>query len=186
MFTASILLTPSLALQIPDAWKSLEEDPSVTDATSRVIYTGQGAGNVQSPFCGNEIHTAKYNTASFVPIFLFTMFSRVAYLYFLTQVNLSTPSTMRWFQSCHCSNLFSLSPAQLDFSAVYAVCAGLLEHHLAILTVSLFFSVCLHMLFPWIQVTSCSGSCVTHSALTRRKFWRITGFSVSVGGHPCL
>ena len=34
----------------------------------------------------NGITTAKYNVATFLPIFLFEMFSRAAYLYFLLQV----------------------------------------------------------------------------------------------------
>ena len=36
-------------------------------------------------FCGNSITTSKYNVVTFLPIFLFEMFSRVAYLYFLAQ-----------------------------------------------------------------------------------------------------
>ena len=35
----------------------------------------------------NSIKTAKYNVATFLPIFLFEMFSRAAYLYFLLQVS---------------------------------------------------------------------------------------------------
>ena len=34
---------------------------------------------------GNNVKTAKYNVATFLPIFLFEMFSRIAYLYFLLQ-----------------------------------------------------------------------------------------------------
>lgn len=33
----------------------------------------------------NKVVTSKYNPVSFLPIFLFEMFSRVAYLYFLLQ-----------------------------------------------------------------------------------------------------
>ena len=36
-------------------------------------------------FQGNAITTSKYNILTFLPIFLFVMFSRVAYLYFLLQ-----------------------------------------------------------------------------------------------------
>lgn len=34
----------------------------------------------------NGVKTAKYNVVTFLPIFLFEMFSRAAYLYFLLQV----------------------------------------------------------------------------------------------------
>jgi hypothetical protein len=34
----------------------------------------------------NRVVTSKYNVITFLPIFLFEMFSRVAYLYFLAQV----------------------------------------------------------------------------------------------------
>lgn len=37
-------------------------------------------------FGHNGIKTAKYNPVTFAPIFLFEMFSRAAYLYFLIQV----------------------------------------------------------------------------------------------------
>lgn len=41
-------------------------------------------------FTHNGIKTAKYNPITFLPIFLFEMFSRAAYLYFLIQVRLET------------------------------------------------------------------------------------------------
>lgn len=41
-------------------------------------------------FRNNTVKTSKYNPLSFLPIFLFEMFSRVAYLYFLLQVCCST------------------------------------------------------------------------------------------------
>lgn len=56
----------------------------VGGAEARRIRMGPGAAN--EGHCDNSIHTAKYNVLTFVPIFLFTMFSRVAYLYFLCQV----------------------------------------------------------------------------------------------------
>ena len=40
----------------------------------------------------NGIKTAKYNVVTFLPIFLFEMFSRAAYLYFLLQVRLLSNS----------------------------------------------------------------------------------------------
>ncbi|KDD75059.1 hypothetical protein H632_c896p0, partial [Helicosporidium sp. ATCC 50920] len=40
-------------------------------------------------FPSNRVDTAKYNVLTFLPIFLFEMFSRVAYIYFLLQAGLS-------------------------------------------------------------------------------------------------
>ena len=40
-------------------------------------------------FPGNSVRTSKYNILTFLPIFLFTMFSRVAYLYFAAQARSS-------------------------------------------------------------------------------------------------
>jgi len=37
-------------------------------------------------YVNNGVKTAKYNVVTFLPIFLFEMFSRAAYLYFLLQV----------------------------------------------------------------------------------------------------
>ena len=41
---------------------------------------------------GNNVKTAKYNVATFLPIFLFEMFSRIAYLYFLLQARGGPPT----------------------------------------------------------------------------------------------
>jgi Phospholipid-translocating ATPase N-terminal len=47
-------------------------------------------------FGHNGIKTAKYNPVTFAPIFLFEMFSRAAYLYFLIQVRLTpNPAFLR-------------------------------------------------------------------------------------------
>ena len=54
------------------------------DGPSRIVNMGPTAVNEE--FTGNIIKTAKYNVATFLPIFLFEMFSRAAYLYFLLQV----------------------------------------------------------------------------------------------------
>ena len=45
-------------------------------------------------FPGNSVRTSKYNIVTFLPIFLFTMFSRVAYLYFAAQVLLQAPTAV--------------------------------------------------------------------------------------------
>ena len=53
------------------------------DVQTRVVHLndGQPAGE----FVGNGIKTAKYNFLTFLPFFLFEMFSRAAYFYFLIQ-----------------------------------------------------------------------------------------------------
>lgn len=58
--------------------------PGGEDPGTRTITFGPGSEN--PPFANNSIKTAKYNVVTFLPIFLFEMFSRAAYLYFLLQV----------------------------------------------------------------------------------------------------
>jgi hypothetical protein len=69
-----------------NAWAMLDAAAvkDVGGAEARRIRMGPGAAN--EGHCDNAIHTAKYNVFTFVPAFLLTMFSRVAYLYFLCQV----------------------------------------------------------------------------------------------------
>lgn len=56
----------------------------------REIHFNPSAGPVPTPIPEtNRVVTSKYNIITFVPIFLFEMFSRVAYLYFLIQASLS-------------------------------------------------------------------------------------------------
>lgn len=59
------------------------------DAQTRVVHLndGQPAGE----FVGNGIRTAKYNFLTFLPLFLWEMFSRAAYFYFLIQARASAP-----------------------------------------------------------------------------------------------
>ena len=54
---------------------------------TRIIYSdvARGAEEPQHDFPSNRVITSKYNIVTFLPIFLFEMFSRVAYLYFLLQ-----------------------------------------------------------------------------------------------------
>lgn len=54
------------------------------DDVRRTIFLDAGLAN--DGFCTNRVVTAKYNVVTFLPIFLFEMFSRLAYLYFLLQV----------------------------------------------------------------------------------------------------
>ena len=70
-------------------------------------------GHPAEGFAANDIKTAKYNVATFVPIFFWEMFSRVAYLYFLLQARALCPtqhliaqyaagfvSSCYWHRSC--------------------------------------------------------------------------------------
>lgn len=51
-------------------------------------------GDVKTGFTGNSIRTSKYNLVTFLPKFLYEMFSRAAYLYFLIQACLAWWSTV--------------------------------------------------------------------------------------------
>ena len=62
---------------------------------SRVVLLGPGAR--LPPAVGNAVRTAKYNPVTFLPRFLFEMFSRAAYLYFLLQAILSWISVVSPF-----------------------------------------------------------------------------------------
>ena len=46
-----------------------------------------GPNALNEGYKGNSIRTSKYNIITFLPFFLYFMFSRVAYLYFLGQVS---------------------------------------------------------------------------------------------------
>ena len=70
-------------LQDDGAWAALEDAAALADTESRRVLLGPGAPGAH--FQGNAITTSKYNILTFLPIFLFVMFSRVAYLYFLLQ-----------------------------------------------------------------------------------------------------
>ena len=53
-------------------------------AGPRIVHLS--GGNEVEGLPVNSVKTAKYNVVTFLPIFLWEMFSRVAYLYFLLQV----------------------------------------------------------------------------------------------------
>lgn len=73
----------SHGLQDNGEWAALEDAAALADTDSRRVLLGPGAPSAH--FQGNAITTSKYNLLTFLPIFLFVMFSRVAYLYFLLQ-----------------------------------------------------------------------------------------------------
>ena len=73
----------SHGLQDNGEWAALEDAAALADTDSRRVLLGPGAPSAH--FQGNAITTSKYNILTFLPIFLFVMFSRVAYLYFLLQ-----------------------------------------------------------------------------------------------------
>ena len=62
---------------------------------NRRVRIGPGAHNPAA--AGNAVKTAKYNPVTFLPLFLFSMFSRAAYLYFLSQAALAWWSTVSPF-----------------------------------------------------------------------------------------
>lgn len=59
------------------------------EAQRMVFMNAQGDHEFQESlkgFANNRVRTAKYNVVTFLPLFLFEMFSRAAYFYFLCQV----------------------------------------------------------------------------------------------------
>ncbi len=62
-----------------------QKAPAASDSRTVDLAGGQPADKTLG-FATNNIKTAKYNLLTFFPIFLFEMFSRAAYLYFLAQV----------------------------------------------------------------------------------------------------
>lgn len=74
-------------LQDNNPWTALEEGAASEVAGHEARRIRLGPGSTNEGFAGNSIRTAKYNIITFLPIFLWTMFKRVAYLYFLAQVS---------------------------------------------------------------------------------------------------
>eukprot|EP00210_Caulerpa_lentillifera_P006951 g6646.t1 len=67
-----------------------EAPPEAQPETRRIKLNFESLPSDRKPrFVNNSISTSKYNLVTFLPIFLFEMFSRVAYLYFLAQAALS-------------------------------------------------------------------------------------------------
>lgn len=94
---------------------------------TRIIYSDRqrrAAGGHE--FVSNRVVTSKYNIVTFLPIFLFEMFSRVAYLYFLLQAGLSWWSVISPFSGYG-------STAALVFvlavAAVKAIWEDVKRHH---------------------------------------------------------
>ncbi|DBA65766.1 hypothetical protein WJX79_001197 [Trebouxia sp. C0005] len=65
-----------------------QKAPAASDSRTVDLAGGQPADKTLG-FATNNIKTAKYNLLTFFPIFLFEMFSRAAYLYFLAQACLA-------------------------------------------------------------------------------------------------
>lgn len=63
-----------------------EEKAKLVSDSRTVNLAGGVPADKIAGFAKNSIKTAKYNLITFLPIFLFEMFSRAAYLYFLAQV----------------------------------------------------------------------------------------------------
>lgn len=84
MHTATAGSAPTLALT-PCCWPQAAEEGG-----TRVIYMDPAAQAAAGrSFESNRVVTSKYNYFTFLPRFLFEMFSRVAYLYFLLQARAS-------------------------------------------------------------------------------------------------
>jgi len=56
---------------------------------TRLVHHNTELGHPRT-FATNSVTTAKYNVATFLPRFLFEVFSQVAYFYFLVQVRILT------------------------------------------------------------------------------------------------
>jgi len=63
--------------------------PPPPPSSSHLPHQGGSAAAPPPHFVTNKVITSKYNIITFLPVFLFEMFSRVAYLYFLIQAGLS-------------------------------------------------------------------------------------------------
>ena len=79
----SRLATSKSLLKILIAQQGPEQEVHTTDARMVVLNEERNPKG----FVNNEIHTAKFGLVNFLPVFLFIMFRRVAYLYFLAQVS---------------------------------------------------------------------------------------------------
>ena len=63
----------------------MRRDGALTRHTSCSRRLGPNA--INEGYKGNSIRTSKYNLVTFLPFFLYAMFSRIAYLYFLCQAS---------------------------------------------------------------------------------------------------
>ena len=99
----------------PKRRASLARAASKKDAKTRVVHLndGQPAGE----FVGNGIKTAKYNILTFLPLFLWEMFSRAAYAYFLIQARASAPRE-------HCRSCSALRISAVLCGARPCACLG--------------------------------------------------------------
>jgi hypothetical protein len=66
---------------------SLAPQSGVADHVT-VFYAPRGTPPANTVLTSNRVITSKYNILTFLPLFLYQMFSRVAYLYFLLQARL--------------------------------------------------------------------------------------------------
>ena len=58
-----------------------------------------GPNAINEGYKGNSIRTSKYNIVTFLPFFLYAMFSRIAYLYFLCQASVLQALPLQGFMS---------------------------------------------------------------------------------------
>jgi Phospholipid-translocating ATPase N-terminal len=84
-------IAPHKVNTAPHAAHPFRAQDAVPSESRTVLLEG---GHPTPGFSHNGIKTAKYNPITFAPIFLFEMFSRAAYLYFLIQVLLGALSPL--------------------------------------------------------------------------------------------
>jgi magnesium-transporting ATPase (P-type) len=65
------------------------ESYSIEEGENEIASSLQAHHHHHPRFCTNRVSTAKYNIFTFIPKFLFVMFSRAAYFYFLVQMLMS-------------------------------------------------------------------------------------------------
>jgi len=85
--------------------EDVDENPSNVSATAadldiRIIYPNSLSGNSTTKFLNNTVRTSKYRIYSFLPLFLFEQFMRLANVYFLVIIGLqqipNISPTGRW------------------------------------------------------------------------------------------
>ena len=98
MLPCTQLLNGSVDMQPEDG----DSQVAVASESRSVQLAGGQPADKTFGFASNSIKTAKYNLITFLPIFLFEMFSRAAYLYFLAQVGNAGAHRTCTFQRQEC------------------------------------------------------------------------------------
>ena len=101
---AVVNVTRNCAIAQPkDPWLGLDEGAGDEDGGQDTRRIRLGPGAVNEGYVGNSIRTAKYNIITFVPLFLWTMIKRVAYVYFFFQASVAGHcASLRPWNVCKC------------------------------------------------------------------------------------